>query len=47
MEGGSIGFQIGASETDGILLVMNAPGADKLLSSQFTLGAEVRWQQVQ
>jgi len=40
MEGGSVGFQIGASETDGILLVMNARGADKLLSSQFTLGAE-------
>src|SRR5512139_2352490 len=40
MEGGSVGFQIGASETDVILLVMNARGADKLLSSQFTLGGE-------
>ena len=40
MEGGSFGFQIGASETDVILLVMNARGADRLLSSQFTLGGE-------
>ncbi len=40
MEGGSVGFQIGGSETDLILLVMNQRGADKLLSSQFTLGAE-------
>jgi SH3 domain-containing YSC84-like protein 1 len=40
VEGGSVGFQIGASATDVILLVMNARGADKLLSSQFTLGAE-------
>jgi len=40
MEGGSFGFQIGASETDVILLVMNARGADKLFSSQFTLGGE-------
>jgi len=40
MEGGSVGFQIGGSETDVIMLVMNQRGADKLLSSQFTLGAE-------
>jgi SH3 domain-containing YSC84-like protein 1 len=40
IEGGSIGFQIGGSETDLIMLVMNARGADKLLSSRFTLGAE-------
>ena len=40
IEGGSIGFQIGGSETDVVLLVMNERGADKLLSSQFTLGAE-------
>ena len=38
VEGGSVGFQIGVSETDVILLVMNARGADKLLLSQFTLG---------
>jgi lipid-binding SYLF domain-containing protein len=40
IEGGSVGFQIGGSETDLIMLVMNAGGADKLLSSKFTLGAE-------
>jgi len=40
MEGGSVGFQIGGSETDVVMLVMNHRGEDKLLSSQFTLGAE-------
>ena len=40
MEGGGVGFQIGGSETDVIMLVMNQRGADKLLSSQFTVGAE-------
>ena len=40
IEGGSVGFQIGGSETDLIMLVMNARGMDKLLSSKFTLGAE-------
>src|SRR3954466_14391299 len=40
IEGGSVGFQIGASQTDLIMLVMNERGADKLLSSKFTLGAE-------
>ncbi len=40
IEGGSVGFQIGASSTDLIMLVMSERGSDKLLSSQFTLGAE-------
>jgi lipid-binding SYLF domain-containing protein len=40
IEGGSVGFQLGGSSTDLIMLVMNARGADKLLSSKFTLGAE-------
>jgi lipid-binding SYLF domain-containing protein len=40
IEGGSVGFQIGGSETDVILLVMNERGADRLLSSKFTLGGE-------
>lgn len=40
IEGGSFGFQIGASSTDLIMLVMNERGADKLLSSKFTLGGE-------
>jgi len=40
IEGGSVGFQIGASSTDLILLVMNKRGMERLLSSRFTLGAE-------
>jgi lipid-binding SYLF domain-containing protein len=40
IEGGSVGFQIGGSSTDLIMLVMNERGADKLLESRFTLGAE-------
>jgi SH3 domain-containing YSC84-like protein 1 len=40
IEGGSVGFQIGGSETDLIMLVMNERGVNKLLSSKFTLGAE-------
>jgi SH3 domain-containing YSC84-like protein 1 len=40
LEGGSFGFQIGGSETDVVMLVMSDRGAQKLLSSQFTLGGE-------
>jgi lipid-binding SYLF domain-containing protein len=40
IEGGSFGFQIGASETDVIMLVMNHSGRNHLLSSQFTLGGD-------
>ncbi len=40
IEGGSLGFQIGGSTTDLIMLVMNARGADKLLESRFTIGGE-------
>jgi lipid-binding SYLF domain-containing protein len=40
IEGGSFGFQIGGSETDLVLLVKSERGADKLLQSKFTLGAE-------
>jgi lipid-binding SYLF domain-containing protein len=35
-----VGFQIGGSSTDLIMLVMNERGVNKLLSSKFTLGAE-------
>jgi lipid-binding SYLF domain-containing protein len=35
-----IGFQIGGSETDAVMLVMNRRGADKLLSSKFTVGGD-------
>jgi len=38
IEGGSVGFQIGLVESDLVLLVMNRKGADRLLSTQFTLG---------
>lgn len=40
VEGGSVGFQIGGSESDVIMLVMNERGATKLLSTKFTLGGE-------
>jgi len=40
VEGGSVGFQIGGSETEVVMLVMNKNAVDKLLSSKFTLGAE-------
>ncbi len=40
IEGGSVGFQIGGSQTDLIMLVMSKRGADKLLDSKFTLGVE-------
>ena len=39
IEGGSVGFQIGASSTDLIMLVMTEKGSQKLLESKFTLGA--------
>jgi lipid-binding SYLF domain-containing protein len=38
IEGGSIGFQIGVSETDVVMLVMDKRSIDGLLSSKFTLG---------
>jgi lipid-binding SYLF domain-containing protein len=40
VEGGSFGFQIGGSETDVVLLVMNQGGAKKLLQSKFTVGGD-------
>jgi SH3 domain-containing YSC84-like protein 1 len=40
MEGGSVGFQIGAESTDLIMLVMNAKGMDRLMEDKFTLGAD-------
>jgi lipid-binding SYLF domain-containing protein len=39
MQKGSIGFQAGAEEIDLVLLVMNRPGAEKLLGDKVTLGA--------
>jgi lipid-binding SYLF domain-containing protein len=40
IEGGSSGLQIGGTEMDVVLLVMNQSGVNRLLSSQFTLGAD-------
>ena len=40
VEGGSVGFQIGGSATDVILLVMNERGVDKLLGNEFKVGAD-------
>lgn len=40
IEGGSVGFQIGGSSTDLIMLVMTERGAQKLLESEFTLGGD-------
>ena len=40
LEGGSVGFQIGGQATDFVLLVMNAGGANAILSSKVKLGAD-------
>jgi len=38
--GGSVGFQLGFSATDFVLLFMNHSGVEKLLQDKFTLGAD-------
>jgi lipid-binding SYLF domain-containing protein len=40
VEGGSVGFQIGGTEIDVILAIMNERGVQRLLSNEFTLGAD-------
>ena len=40
VEGGSVGFQIGVSDTDVVLLIMNEGGMKKLTRSKFTIGGE-------
>ena len=40
VEGGGVGFQIGASSTDVVMLVMNERGMKRLTTSKFTLGGE-------
>lgn len=40
VEGGSVGFQIGGTEIDVILAIMNKRGVERLLSNKFTLGAD-------
>ena len=41
MSGGSLGFQIGAEITDVVLLIMSPKGLQGLLSSEFTIGADM------
>ncbi|MGA8184316.1 MAG: lipid-binding SYLF domain-containing protein [Terriglobia bacterium] len=40
MGGGSIGFQIGGSATDIVMIVMKASGAEKLMGNKTQLGAD-------
>jgi SH3 domain-containing YSC84-like protein 1 len=40
IEGGSVGLQIGGSEMDVFMLVMNPRGVERLLSNKFTLGGD-------
>lgn len=40
IEGGSFGFQIGASSSDVVLLIMNERGMKRLTTSKFTIGAD-------
>jgi SH3 domain-containing YSC84-like protein 1 len=40
VEGGSFGLQIGGTETDVFMLVMNEHGMERLLSTKFTLGGD-------
>ena len=40
VEGGSFGLQIGGTETDVFMLIMNEKGMDKLLSTKFTIGGD-------
>ncbi len=40
IEGGSIGFQIGAGETDVVFIVMNKSGMHKLTEDKFTIGGD-------
>lgn len=40
VEAGSVGFQIGGSESEVVMLVMNEKGMSRLLSSKFTLGGD-------
>lgn len=39
IEGGSIGLQIGAGETDVVMVVQNRSGEEKLMQDKFTFGA--------
>lgn len=40
IEGGSVGLQIGAGETDLVFVVMNKSGEEKLMKDKFTFGGD-------
>lgn len=40
IEGGSVGLQIGAGETDVVFIVMNERGMNKLMKDKFTVGGD-------
>jgi lipid-binding SYLF domain-containing protein len=40
IEGGSVGFQIGAGETDVVFAVMNKTGEEHIMQDKFTLGGD-------
>lgn len=40
IEGGSIGFQIGAGETDLVFVVMNKTGEEHIMQDKFTVGGD-------
>lgn len=40
IEGGSVGFQLGVSSSDVVLLVMNERGMKRLANDKFTIGAD-------
>jgi lipid-binding SYLF domain-containing protein len=40
IEGGSVGLQIGAGETDVVFIVMNKRGMEKLMEDKFTVGGD-------
>jgi lipid-binding SYLF domain-containing protein len=40
VEGGSLGFQLGASSTDIVMLMVNQRGMKRLMQDKFTLGGE-------
>jgi SH3 domain-containing YSC84-like protein 1 len=40
IEGGSVGFQIGFTQIDVVMLMMNKKGVEKLIGDKFTIGAD-------
>jgi len=43
IDGGSVGYQIGGSSTDIVMLFMNDRALQSLLSDKFKLGADALW----